>query len=1110
MAEQKIHKSCWHEDRAEAILRAVALANKEPEFLAVHQPIRDFQITSTIGRAIPARDDALLADLSAPSTHHAFCVVEGEPGAGKSHLIRWLHVKWPKSDHVLLIERADGSLTGTLRQLRDQLGEKYAHLFKNLSQSVETTFDGRVRMFQNNLSASLAPNFFAKKLGDEDWCGTWQLERLIGNPSVQDNWTGPQRILRIISGDGGKRNSASASFDFDDIVSLAQVQSAAEGLPPKAMMLLRTLKNEADLIAQARQAHSLEDLLLDESFAVPQSRQLLRALNDRRNFAVQPILGISIDGLKDMFLNLRSELLAEHKRLVLLLEDVTSWQGIDGQLIDALAVDSNARSDVSDMVAVVGMTPTYFKEIQGNYGGRVTHVVRLGRERSGGGFQETIQLASPEAQAEFAARYLRAVRIDKPQLDVWFENGADPEAVPNKCLSCGEREACFAAFGDEGGIGLYPYNRNALTHLFGALEDPKASQNLQTPRGMIQGVLAPILNNPQRIDDGQFPPVEIETSEWMPERRLQPTGFVQQIIDAATSDAGQRDQLRRLVMMWGNAGQDLNVESRDGARLVSGIAEGIFEAFNLPWIGEGLEEQRAEPASGTGPSPSEPSQTYGPFGDGQPTDDQATRPDPNLRGGGADTGNAAGAGRTGGEATAGGAKGGGATGGTTTGGARPPSASGLTPTKLKTLAEQLQSWKGGKAPRDETLWEALLGEIMTDVRDIVRDPMPGLWESVFNRGNVKLEGAGRTDQRHFVIPRADWAMRGIEAYLNQRIGGARPVAQRESDSRAIARMLRRLAERAEQQLARRLALTPDPWHIAGALAQMLLARAWLRGTIAPTAPMASQFAELLSSEIEPRSLPTERVESWSDLTKATDHYNIRFRAMLRRLLELPLGDGAALLNAGAVAGAMESLAKTLRTVDLPADAEFTRGLEDLAKLVDLARQTDQKLRQIPARESRSLAERRERMRVLLRSTTLSHHITKIGDALEHTTSALAQAAAVEKQEFGLARDKLKQENLLDEASEAWIGLRRFLLKAEPEFEDEAKRFEYVLAAPIASIRPTVDALEKGEVAIRAAYKTAYQFVHAQQADGDLTVVNGFGERLHSAIERINLGLRGGT
>src|SRR5690606_6972993 len=65
-------------------------------------------------------ESGLLETLSDSQRTHAFCVVQGDPGSGKSHLIRWLAVHWPKrqDDLVLLLQRADGSLQGALDQLR--------------------------------------------------------------------------------------------------------------------------------------------------------------------------------------------------------------------------------------------------------------------------------------------------------------------------------------------------------------------------------------------------------------------------------------------------------------------------------------------------------------------------------------------------------------------------------------------------------------------------------------------------------------------------------------------------------------------------------------------------------------------------------------------------------------------------------------------------------------------------------------------------------------------------------------------------------------------------------------------------------------------------------
>ena len=52
-----------------------------------------------------------------------------------------------------------------------------------------------------------------------------------------------------------------------------------------------------------------------------------RALNLRRNDAIQNVLGVSAEGLKTLFRQVREALFARGQRLVLLLEDITSLGG---------------------------------------------------------------------------------------------------------------------------------------------------------------------------------------------------------------------------------------------------------------------------------------------------------------------------------------------------------------------------------------------------------------------------------------------------------------------------------------------------------------------------------------------------------------------------------------------------------------------------------------------------------------------------------------------------------------------------------------------------------------------------------------------------------------
>lgn len=1082
--------ACWSEAAARAVLQTEALANREAAFLATHQPIRDFEIAGTrCGEIAEATDTAVLAALSAPGIRHAFCVVEGEPGSGKSHLVRWLKVQWPQDDLVLLIQRADGSLTGTLRELQGELGVAYGHLFDRLGQSLKASFSGRVASFHSMLVDTLAPDYFETSLGDEEWCGKWEISQLLGNPAIRSGWDGPRRILEVMSGLEGKRNSASARFDLYDIADLARLAPAIEKPPPKAFMLLRHLVKEMARLEPARAAGMPADELLDmPDLEVPESRRLMEALNRRRDFAVQNVLGISADGLKQMFLDLRRQLKAGGRRLVLLLEDVTSWEGIDNQLVDALVTDSRTRekpnpdgeleSDVCDLISVAGMTPRYLHDLHGNYLSRITHSLRLGREDGRGGFQLTTQLATPDAQLAFAANYLRAVRADPDALDAWRRAGADRAALPNRCGTCQSCSACHAAFGAHQGIGLFPFTARSVVRLFEALSDPKGKMTLQTPRGMIQGVLSPVLLKPSRLDEGDFPPPELEATEWLPDELRRPSSFLAQTLEAVEPDAGRRDRLRRLVMLWGG-GQPGTAVLPDGGLAYDGIPQTVFDAFGLPWLGEATVVQPPLP-----PAPSPPGIQPVPRPDASTTPGSKPspeRPDP-----------------------------------TTKPITQPTSAvKKVDAKKLRDQCSHIHDWRAGKGLSEPKQWEATLAEIMGLLQPARLGIPRVLWERLFTAESVRLEGVGRADVRTFVLPREDWVVRGLEAYVTLRGGEELSPDQVDVYRRNHCRMLRRLGELAVQHARRRLSAQEIPWSPAAACAQILLARAWLRGSTSPGQPLALQFAELLSEERPPSSNPEDRVPSWSELLAKSSQTHPMLRSYLHELLALQQGDGDAktrpLLDAGEIAAALAHLVGRMRLVPVPAALTDPKlksdnksvGLSEILKIAELAGVTDEELRHIPDRELRRIEERAAKVSVFRREHSIASHRKRVDTALTAVGSLLIQAAPQAIDEWRKISAKLDADGFMDERADSPVQrIQTFLLDERDRPDQPAEMLAVALAAPARELGQLLSLLDLGEKAVNEVYKYATGYLQSAGGEGELAVVNGFGRSLSAQIKAI--------
>lgn len=142
-------EACWRAEDAKAIFVTEALEGDDAIFLATHTPIDGFDVAGRDAGEIAAMDErSVLAALADEERTHAFCVVQGEPGSGKSHLIRWLSINWPhKQDIKLLLRRADGSLEGALTQLKSRLPDEFAP-------SLTTSAKGRRRRHRDEPTSS--------------------------------------------------------------------------------------------------------------------------------------------------------------------------------------------------------------------------------------------------------------------------------------------------------------------------------------------------------------------------------------------------------------------------------------------------------------------------------------------------------------------------------------------------------------------------------------------------------------------------------------------------------------------------------------------------------------------------------------------------------------------------------------------------------------------------------------------------------------------------------------------------------------------------------------------------------------------------------------------
>jgi hypothetical protein len=846
--------ACWSAADGREILATEATEGSEGRFLAVHLPLSGFEVDGPGAADVNPRDqEGLLRALSLPGLRHAFCVVEGEPGSGKSHLIRWLRVMWSNdADFVLMIQRADGSLDGALRQLRERLPREFVGSLDVLSNVQQVGERGRWRNFLSILANSMASDYFAERdIGDEAWCDERRLKDLFGATVVAERWAAPTRILSVVSGKSGERNSEWVRFTASDVHELVDLQNYLKNAPIAVTNFLRRLKKERETFRQTYEAQGVEppgEKELEE--VAPETQGLVRALNRRLNHALQFFIGIGKDKLKDLFLQLRRNLRGAGRRLVLLLEDITSFQGIDNQLIDAIVTQSTTREqdDLCDLISVVGITPMFFRDYlsaYGNYRGRITHHVRLGRALDSG-LQDVAMLRDSDGPVALAARYLRAVRAGGASIEAWYsrvrESRGSDDLLENKCKNCEFAGPCHAAFGDHEGVGLYPFTAHSLRKMFYALSDRGVGgMTLQTPRGLIQSVLAPTLRHPESVEEGRYPGPELDVEAL---RSSEADGLSEQqrvLLGAVKMGPSDRRRVLRLVAWWGDSSPE-NTPTADGPTF-SSIPKQVFDSFDAPW-----------PAAEGGTTPNlqrEP---------GSAGRDRTPRNDPPVPQKAKDNPENP------------------VDGGRRPEGPRLANPRGPRQPSVKQRLNQLDVWCPAKsadsgdpgatvAPGrldDHSFWREEAHRVMADLPWQTMGLSPWETEKLITKETCVFEGSQQAKVQNLVLPRASWLVEGLKASLELGDGSKKEPAWLDTLERRYARMLRRLRHLVVEHVRSRTpqAAEGGRWPVEQAMATVLLGRAWLRGATTPDVSPSEQWREILSTEEEAQSRPRSRTEKW--------------------------------------------------------------------------------------------------------------------------------------------------------------------------------------------------------------------------------------------------------
>lgn len=557
--------------RYKDVLRMDSITTTQGDFLGTHVPFSKMTVERGQGTARTVQtiseDTAFQTYFDDPTMldQHQLMIVEGSSGAGKSHFIRWLHAKLinrEDSDEViLLIRRSDNTLKGTIRQLLaiDEVKNlRNKELYERLVKANQTISEQKLKIeIFHRFLAEVQSDEDAEELNTSRRKGLYALLKDSSFEELMLTAGGPiDRIYSKVTAIGGKTNQ--------DIVAL---------FVPEDFILSIDFVEDMRVAGADRKAIRMADLLIsngEDDDGLP--RKVADYLNSHVEDVIQSCAGIEPGDFQQIFKEIRQELKRQGKRLTLLIEDITSFTGINQALLNALVTEHtglNQSDELCRLVSVVGTTTEYYKQFRDNYKDRITAQITIQDEAFG---EKELML--------FVAKYLNIMSLEPEVIEEWMKNGAREEEYPSHQPTEGMPWGNVIYQGKQ--LNLYPFTQTAIRNLYNRMSAAR------TPRYILRDIIEPAVNDILYRHDG-FPAfcknISIRLSEQVNNRIH---SIVEQFPLSDTERAEYSDRLLRLVAIWGDG--TLN----SGAGTLSGLPLELYQELGLQMFSNAIYNGQGE------------------------------------------------------------------------------------------------------------------------------------------------------------------------------------------------------------------------------------------------------------------------------------------------------------------------------------------------------------------------------------------------------------------------------------------------------------------------------------------------------------------------------------
>lgn len=465
---------CWTDTAVRAATPRDAAALKSGHFQAVHHPLKVQQRPLGAGSEGPwVEESEIVRVLGGPLRPDGYLLVPivGGSGTGKSHLVRWVWTRTKDRDNWVrrylpknrtsirsVIEIVIKGLEGpAIDAAREALLSAPA---QSESEQIlaERLLDELALITSAESPASVsAADREAAQMADKL---RRQLPDILRDPVVRRRLTGDGAVIPRLVGLAMRGRSDGDGLDDDAI------RVVGDDLPVAFAEIGEASKGAQKLLTQLASIPNLRSAVVDR-------------INEALPSAVKRVFVSDQVDLIEVLREVRRELLASGKELVLFIEDLTVLHGVEREFLDAIV--EPARSPEGDLCAL----RVLFAVTEGHFDGLDTVRTRCDDAYRLDAAYGPDGVGHDEAMS-FLGRYLNACRLDPGEVADRWANRRDDAWMPNACDACDHQVHCHETFGwSEEGYGLYPFNPAAVERLVGSLSSRRSDRRFD-PREVVR------------------------------------------------------------------------------------------------------------------------------------------------------------------------------------------------------------------------------------------------------------------------------------------------------------------------------------------------------------------------------------------------------------------------------------------------------------------------------------------------------------------------------------------------------------------------------------------------------------------------------------------------